>query len=156
MSGVRDVWGDGLSVGQEFGACLVEDLGRAHIAQYAGASGDFNSVHVDEAFATSEAGQPGVIAHGMLTMGLTATFLTSVVGHGTLRSFGGRFLAPVAPGDTLECVATVTEVVEEVGARRVSLRLETRTAAGAVVFRGEAVALGPAEDLTSRRTTGPR
>jgi acyl dehydratase len=156
VSIVPDVWGDGVAVGHEFSACVVEDLARAHIAQYAGASGDFNSVHVDEEFARSEAGRPGVIAHGMLTMGLTGTFLTSVVGHGTLRSFGGRFLAPVAPGDTLECVATVTEVAGEKGARRVSLCLETRTAAGAVVFRGEAVALGPAQELTSRRTTGRR
>ncbi len=99
------MWGDGVTVGHEFSVCVVEDLGRPHIAQYAGASGDFNSVHVDEEFARSEAGRAGVIAHGMLTMGLTGTFLASVVGHGTLRSFGGRFLAPVEPGDTLECVA---------------------------------------------------
>ncbi|OHV64852.1 hypothetical protein BCD48_37015 [Pseudofrankia sp. BMG5.36] len=130
-----------VSVGDEFRARLVENLSRAHIAQYAGASGDFNSVHVDEIFATLEAARPSVIAHGMLTMGLTATFVTSIVGHCALRSFGGRFLAPVRPGDTLECLATVCEVVtEDDGTRRVSLRLETRSATGVLLFAGEAEA----------------
>jgi acyl dehydratase len=126
-------------VGDEFTACVVENLERAHIAQYAGASGDFNAVHVDEVYAVSKAGRDSVIAHGMLTMGLTATFVASIVGHDSLRSFGGRFLAPVLPGDTLHCVATVTETaVEEPGVRSVSLHLETRTAAGTMVFSGDA------------------
>jgi acyl dehydratase len=130
-----------VTIGNEYSARLVECIGRAHIAQYAGASGDFNSVHVDEAYATHQAGRSSVIAHGMLTMGLTATFVTSIVGHGTLRSFGGRFLAPVEPGDTLDCVAKVTDViVDDGGERRVSLHLETKNAAGVVVFRGESIA----------------
>jgi acyl dehydratase len=137
---VTDVWADGVAGGHTFSACLVEELGRPHIAQYAGASGDFNLVHVDEVFATTAAGRPGVIAHGMFTMGLTATFVTSIVGRGTLRSFGGRFLAPVEPGDALRCVAEVVGMVEEGVTRRVSLRLETATSTGKVVFRGEAVA----------------
>jgi acyl dehydratase len=130
-----------VAVGDRYERRLVEDLRRAHIAQYAGASGDFNSVHVDELFASSEAGRSGVIAHGMLTMGLTATFVTSIVGHDGLRSFGGRFLAPVTPGDTLDCVATVVEVsAGDDGATMVSLELETTTTAGLIVFRGEATA----------------
>jgi acyl dehydratase len=120
---------------------LVENLGRAHIAQYAGASGDFNSVHIDEIYATAEAGRAGVIAHGMMTMGLTATFVTSLVGHGTLRSFGGRFLAPVEAGDTLHCLARVTEVALDEGSlRSLSINVETRSAADLVVFRGQASA----------------
>jgi acyl dehydratase len=138
---MADVWGESIAVEDEFKACVVENLGRAHIAQYAGASGDFNSVHIDEIYATLEAGRSSVIAHGMFTMGLTATFITSIVGRSTLRSFGGRFLASVQPGDTLECTATVTEVdVDERGVRRVSLLVNTRSAAGALVFSGNAVA----------------
>lgn len=133
--GLRD-----LAAGAEFRALLVENLSRAHIVQYAGASGDFNSIHVDEAYAI-EAGRPSVIAHGMLTMGLTATFLTSVVGHGALTSFGGRFLAPVAPGDTLECVVTVEAVTTgDDGVKRASLQIETRSASDVLVFSGEAEA----------------
>jgi acyl dehydratase len=138
---VSEQWWDNTKVGDEFSTYLVENLGRPHIAQYAGASGDFNSVHIDEIYATVDAGRAAVIAHGMLTMGLTSTFITSVVGHGTLRSFGGRFLAPVEAGDTLRCLARVTAVAPEEGAvRSVSIQVETRSAADVVVFRGQASA----------------
>ena len=147
---MSDPWLADIRVGDEFRACLVENLGRAHIAQYAGASGDFNFVHVDEIYATAEAGRASVIAHGMLTMGLTSTFVTSVVGRGTVRYFGGRFLAPVEAGDTLRCLATVTEVVLEDGAvRSVSIEVETTSAADVVVFRGQASAKGNRESGTT-------
>jgi acyl dehydratase len=132
-----------LTVGEAFTSILVEDLGRAHIAQYAGAAGDFNRVHVDEVFATVAAGRGSVIAHGMLTMGLTATFVARLVGHDTLLSFGGRFLSPVAPGDTLECVATVSDLQDADNGRTVTLRLETGVLYGAAAFLGQAVARVP-------------
>ncbi|PID52837.1 MAG: dehydratase, partial [Micrococcales bacterium] len=42
---------------------------RTDLVRYAGAGGDFNPLHWDEATATS-AGLPNVIAHGMFTMAL--------------------------------------------------------------------------------------
>ena len=44
------------------------------LVQYAGASGDFNRIHYDQAFALDK-GLPGVIAHGNLTLALTASAL---------------------------------------------------------------------------------
>lgn len=41
---------------------------RDSLVRYAGASGDFNPIHYNDAFAR-EVGLPSVIAHGMLTMG---------------------------------------------------------------------------------------
>jgi acyl dehydratase len=136
---MTDFW-ESVSQGQTFNGLLVEKLNRAHIAQYAGASGDFNSVHVDEPFARSVAGRPAVIAHGMLTMGLTATFVTRLVGHGALRSFGGRFLLPVVPGDRLYCTATVQVVTRQDAGADVVLALETANQAQQTVFRGQAQA----------------
>src|SRR5690606_16589595 len=43
-------------------------IDRGRLVRYAGASGDFNPIHYSDRAAT-EAGLPGVIAHGMLTMG---------------------------------------------------------------------------------------
>jgi acyl dehydratase len=131
-------------VGSTFGATLVENLSRAHIAQYAGAAGDFNLVHVDDTFAVGHAGRPSVIAHGMFTMGLTASFVTSLLGHGTLERFGGRFLAPVHPGDTVACTATVSEAASTAAGRRVVLAVRTEIVGGRAVFEGSAVAHGPA------------
>jgi acyl dehydratase len=90
MSSVHSLWADTVMPGDVFQGVLVEELGRAHIAQYAGAAGDFNSVHVDDEFARAEAGRPGVIAHGMLTMGLVGTFVQSIVAEGTVRAAAGR------------------------------------------------------------------
>jgi acyl dehydratase len=70
---------------------------EAQIAAYAEASGDHNPIHLDEAFARS-VGLPGVIAHGMLQMGL----LAGVAGDpGRLRRLSCRFAGMVRPGDTV-------------------------------------------------------
>jgi len=55
----------------ESGASLAERtirLTRAELLRYAAASGDHNQIHQDETVALAM-GLPGVIAHGMLTMG---------------------------------------------------------------------------------------
>jgi acyl dehydratase len=85
---------------------LVDDLTRTQIVMYAGASGDFHPLHHDATFATA-LGFPGIFAHGMLTMGLTARLVTDVVGDATLQSLSARFLGTVWPGDTLTATATV-------------------------------------------------
>ena len=45
---------------------------KEHIADYAEASGDHNPIHLDDQFART-VGLPGVIAHGLLQMGLMGT-----------------------------------------------------------------------------------
>jgi peroxisomal enoyl-CoA hydratase 2 len=133
------LWDPVPEAGTTYRSCLVERLTRRHVAEYAGASGDFNLVHVDEAFAVEQAGRPSVIAHGMLTMGLTATFLTGLAGHDGLRTFGGRFLRPVLPGQRLTSTAVVQEVSADQAGPTVSLQVTTY-ADEEPVFEGYAVA----------------
>ena len=74
---------------------------REQIAGYADASGDHNPIHVDDAFARS-AGLPGVIAHGMLQMGLAARVAVEEAGSADrLRKLSCRFAGMVRPGDTV-------------------------------------------------------
>src|SRR5207253_8110929 len=47
--------------------------------RYAGASGDFNPIHIDEEFAKS-VGLPGRILHGLYTMALVARAQTEAAG----------------------------------------------------------------------------
>jgi acyl dehydratase len=76
---------------------LVVTFTREQIAVYAEASGDRNPIHVDEEFARS-VGLPGVIAHGLLQMGL----LARVAGPPErLRRLSCRFAGMVSPGDTV-------------------------------------------------------
>lgn len=76
------------------------------LIRYAGASGDFNSIHVIEKKAR-EYGLPGVIAHGMLTMAFMARpFSIYWQKGGFLRDFKARFKAKVFVGDILTVIVT--------------------------------------------------
>ena len=129
-----------LSIGDTYSECLVEDLKRTQIVQYAGASGDYNPLHTDELFTKEVAKYPTVFAHGMLTMGMTGRMLTNYVGDGRLKTFGVRFTNQVWPGDTLNSTATVEELAEEDGEVIVKLKVETTNQDGLVVVRGYASA----------------
>jgi acyl dehydratase len=76
---------------------LVVTFTREQIAAYADASGDHNPIHLDDEFARS-VGLPGIIAHGMLQMGLLARVAGSA---GQLRRLSCRFIGMVQPGDTV-------------------------------------------------------
>lgn len=119
---------------------LVDNLTRTQIVQYAGASGDYNPLHTDDAYTTKIAGYPSVFAHGMLTMGMTGKMLTNYVGDGRLVKYGVRFTSQVWPGDTLVAKATVENVREEDGQHFVDLTVSTTNQDGTVVVSGSATA----------------
>ena len=89
------------------------EVTRDSLVRYAGASGDFNSIHYRDDVAV-EVGLPGVLAHGMLTMGLAIQPVVDWIGDpGKVLDYTVRFTRPVlvpASGH-----ATVT-VVAKVGA----------------------------------------
>src|SRR3954469_6244251 len=67
-------------------------------ARYAGASGDFNPIHIDEEFAKS-VGLPGRILHGLWTMAQVARAQTDAAGgpEHLRRLSGGRCTASITP-----------------------------------------------------------
>jgi acyl dehydratase len=78
---------------------------KEQIVAYAQASGDHNAIHLDDDFARS-VGLPGVIAHGMLQMGLMGTVAAdSAGGPARLRRLYCRFAGMVVPGDTVTFTA---------------------------------------------------
>jgi len=83
------------------------------IRQYASASGDDNPIHLDDS-AAREAGLSGIIAHGMLSMGILGS-LVSVWAGGSryVRRMDCRFVNIVRPGDTLTFAATILEITAE-------------------------------------------
>jgi acyl dehydratase len=123
--------------GQETTQVVVTDLKRTQIVMYAGASGDFNPLHTDEPFATQVAGNPTVMAHGMLTMGLAGRVLTGWFGPESILRYRARFKAPVWPGDTLTVTARVTDLAEG----HAEITLSAVNAAGTEVLTGTATAL---------------
>jgi acyl dehydratase len=131
-----------LTVGQRHSVLLAENLSRALIVQYAGASGDYNPLHHDEPYAVHVAGYPSVIAHGMFIMGLSARLVTDLVGVGRLKTLDGRFRAPVFPGDSLTGHATIVTISGHESDATVTIDLETFNQHGDLVFSGSAVAAG--------------
>ncbi len=84
-----------IEVGHELPPLSVR-VTRADLVRYAGASLDFNPIHWNDQVAL-EAGLPGVIAHGMLTMALAGRIVTDWVGDpGAVLEYGARFTRPVA------------------------------------------------------------
>lgn len=127
-----------LSVGDRYEATVVQELSRTQIVMYAGASGDYNPLHTDEVYATTVAGYPSVIAHGQLTMGLTAKVITGWIDDGELGGFGVRFKQQVWPGDTLTANATVSAIEDQDGSCMVELEVSTVNQHGEPVMTGYA------------------
>src|SRR6478736_4046505 len=72
---------------------------RSDLVRYAGASGDFNPIHWNDRVATA-VGLPGVIAHGMFTMGLAGRAVTQWAGNpAALVEYQVRFGRPVVVPD---------------------------------------------------------
>ena len=103
---------DALAVGDVVAERTVH-LTRESLVRYAGASGDFNPIHYRDDVAAA-VGLPGVLAHGMLTMGLAVGTVESWIGDtGRILEYGVRFTKPVVVDP--EYGADVT-VVAKVGA----------------------------------------
>jgi acyl dehydratase len=84
---------DGVKVGDEL-APHHTGLSRGDLVNYAGVAGDANPIHWDEDIAKL-AGLPDVIAHGMLTMGLGAGFVSAWSGDpGAVTRYAVRLSAP--------------------------------------------------------------
>lgn len=118
------------------------EITRADLVRYAGASGDFNPIHFNDAVA-EQVGLPGVLAHGMLTMGIAIQPLVDEVGQDRIVDYQVRFTKPVVV-DALERATLTVEVSEptplEDGLERYDLTVtagETRVLTKAqVVVRG--------------------
>jgi acyl dehydratase len=112
---------------------------RDSLVRYAGASGDFNPIHYRDDVAAS-VGLPGVLAHGMLTMGLAVQPVADWIGDpGRIRDYQVRFTRPVVvdpvAGAEILVVAKVGKVDAEAGTARIDL----------TVTVGEQTVLGKAQ-----------
>lgn len=109
-------------VGMTLPELSIGPLEPADFVRYAAASGDHNPLHTDPAFAQA-AGLDGVIAHGMLVMGLLGRLATGLAGPTALREFGVRFRAPTRPGETLHCGGQIS-AIEPTADGQLRLKLE--------------------------------
>ena len=102
------------TLGIELGQVVADQtltLTRDSLVRYAGASGDFNPIHYRDDVA-AQVGLPGVLAHGMLTMGVASGAVTDWLdARGWVSDYQVRFTRPVVvdpvDGAEVQLVATV-------------------------------------------------
>ncbi len=93
--------------GDELEEKIIPPVTRLQLIKYAGASGDFNPIHtIDDA--AEEAGLPGVIAHGMLTLATVGLLFSPYLEHGYVKALRARFSGMVFVGDELAIGGRVT------------------------------------------------
>ncbi|MCQ4118966.1 MaoC/PaaZ C-terminal domain-containing protein [Rhodococcus tibetensis] len=100
-------------------------LTRASLVRYAGASGDFNPIHYRDDIA-ADVGLPGVLAQGMLTLGLATQCVVDWLGDpARINGYRARFTKPVVvhpeDGAFVDVVAKAAEVDDDAGSARIDL-----------------------------------
>ncbi|MEY3677613.1 MAG: hypothetical protein RL351_840 [Actinomycetota bacterium] len=112
-----------LEVGQVIGSTEFL-LTRDSLVRYAGASGDFNTIHYRDDVAAA-VGLPGVLAHGMLTMGAAIQVAVDWVGNaGAIVDYQVRFTKPVVVDPVNGAVLVVTGKVGEIDAENNVVRVD--------------------------------
>lgn len=111
-------------VGAELGPLDVR-VTRETLVRYAGASTDFNPIHFSDRAATA-IGLPGVVAHGLLTMGSALRLVTDWVGDpAKIDNYRVRFTNPIqVPDDADGATMIVSGRVTGVDGDRVTVQLD--------------------------------
>jgi acyl dehydratase len=126
-----------VEVGQELPPLVKPPVTKKQLVMYAGASGDFNLIHTDVETAR-EVGLPGIIAHGMLSMGFLGQYAGELVGdQGFVQRLKVRFNGMVFPGDVLTCRAKALARDDE--AHTITLQISAERVSGKPLTMGEAV-----------------
>jgi 3-hydroxybutyryl-CoA dehydratase len=121
---------------------ISKTITETDINDFARLTGDFNPVHLDQAYAEKTIFK-GRIAHGLLSVGLLSNVLGNILpGHGTIYlSQEVKFLAPVRIGDAITAKVEVMELIPE--KNRVKFRTTCINQEGKIVVEGIAWAMPP-------------
>ncbi|GAJ97418.1 MaoC/PaaZ C-terminal domain-containing protein [Geomicrobium sp. JCM 19055] len=111
-----------IKAGESLEAITLPPVSRIDLIKYAGASGDFNPIHTIDEEATA-AGLPGIIAHGMWTMGNLTKLFTPYLEDGLVTDYQIRFRGMVFLDDVVTLHATVKDrdektITFEIGASK--------------------------------------
>lgn len=125
-----------MAVGQR--ARFSKTISEHDVYAFAGITGDFNPVHIDQVAAEASP-FGGRIAHGMLTASLISTVLgMHLPGPGAIyMSQSLRFLKPVFIGDTVTAEVEVAELLVEKNRVRLATRCVNQR--DEVVAEGESI-----------------
>lgn len=128
-----------LELGQVIGEIEIL-LTRDSLVRYAGASGDFNPIHYRDDIAAA-VGLPGVLAHGMLTMGSAVQVVVDWVGDaGKIIDYQVRFTKPVIVDATDGAILVVTGKVGDLDLENKIVRVDLEAKFNETTVLGKAQA----------------
>jgi acyl dehydratase len=134
----RKLYFEAVRLGDELPPLTKGPVDRVQLARYAGASGDFNPVHVDESYARS-LGMPSVYAPGMLVMGMVGQLVSDWSKGAQLRRFAVRFSKIVWPGDLVVAKGRVMERWGDNGRYFAEVDVWAENQKGELLLRGSAL-----------------
>lgn len=120
MSGLPD-W----KVGDELEEGTLPPVDSSQLRRYAEASGDMNPIHLSDE-AAEEAGLPGVIAHGMLTVATMGLLFSPYLEDGYVKTFRSRFSGMVFLGDVLRVGGRMVHAEESAAGRLYTFEVYAR------------------------------
>ncbi len=99
------------AVGQAF-MSVGRTVTEADIMAFAGVSGDFNQLHINEQWVTANTPFTGRIAHGLLVLAISSGLATPGMDDVEVIAYleaSRKFVGPTYPGDTIHTVTTVLD-----------------------------------------------
>ena len=123
-----------LKVGEGIAPVQLPPVTPDVLVQYAEASGDHNPIHLNEDEA-KRLGLPGIIAHGMWTMGNLAKLFTPYYEEGFLQDYQIRFRGMVFLGD----IVTLQAKLESKDDQLLTFQVSASNQSGADVLKGKAI-----------------
>ncbi|GCE22362.1 MaoC/PaaZ C-terminal domain-containing protein [Dictyobacter kobayashii] len=136
------LYADDVQVGDTIPSLTTQPITHLQLVRYAGASGDFNPLHTDPKVGEM-IGTGGIIAHGMLIMGLVGQMVSDYVGPQAIRKFGVRFKGMTHLNDIITCSGKITEKYEAEGEVRIAGTLQAIDQTGDLKVAGTFVAALP-------------
>jgi acyl dehydratase len=131
----RKLYFENIRIGDELPAMAKAPLDRVQLARYAGATGDFNPVHVDEV-AAKNLGMPSVVAPNTIGMGFLGQLVGDWARGAQVRRIACRFSRMLWPGDTLVCKGRVADRHGQDGKYFLELDVWAENQKGELVIRG--------------------
>ena len=139
---MQKIYFEDIDIGYEIPPLVKEPISEVQIVKYAGASGDFNPLHVVHSFG-EKAGYGGVIAHGMLIMGFLGQMVTDWAHDNFVKNIGVNFKAVSKPGDTITCTGKVIKKFVEDNKNLVDIEMVAVNQRGEKAATGNAIVILP-------------
>ena len=127
-----------LTEGMELPEVKKGPIIREQLVDYASASGDYNKIHYDEAFA-QKAKLDGCIAHGMLVMAMVGSYIKDWAVGAVLKDFKIRFTGMTKENDTLTFKGKVSKIYQENGENLIEINVSSENQEGTTTTQGSAI-----------------